>query len=293
MMNWLDPILDRLADRGPIGYGADQSPCTEPTSLAALALMAHDRLAEAEPHIAWLRDSQLPTGAVPVRRDPPRPWWTTSLASVAWTFASQLSSVQEAQLQQPLDRAAAWMLESEGETTKQQPLFGHDPTLVGWPWVDGTHTWLEPTVFHVLALSARGWASHARVVAGKKVIMDRLLKIGGANYGNTEVFGQQLLPHVQPSGLALLALADQEPNGKVRGAIEYLKRKVGQRTTPASLSWALMGLAAFGEAPKSSAQWLEKAASRKLLSAHHAALLALAAMDAENPLIQMTAEVVA
>lgn len=292
-MKWLENILERLADRGPIGYGADQSACTEPTAWAALALMAHGRLDAAEPHLTWLLDTQLPSGAVPVRRDPPRPRWTTALASIAWTCASQMSSVYAARLQRPLDQAAAWMLECEGETTRPQPLFGHDSTLVGWPWVDGTHTWLEPTVFHVLALSARGWSTHARVVAGKQVVMDRLLKTGGANYGNTEVFGQTLLPHVQPSGLALLALADQRPNGRLRSTIQYLKRKTGLRTTPASLCWALMGLAAVGETPEGTSHWLEQAAGRRLLSAHHAALIALATLAAENPLIQLTAEAVA
>ena len=292
-MNWMNNILDRLADAGPIAYGSGQSPCSEPTALAAIALLAHGRVEQAAPALDWLMETQLPTGAVPVRRDPPTPHWTTSLASLAWSHAAAHSAIYENHYQRPLDQAAAWMLEAEGETSPRQPQFGHDSTLVGWPWVQGTHTWLEPTVFHVLALTARGWSTHARVVAGRNVIFDRLLPTGGANYGNTVVLGQQLLPHVQPSGMCLLALANRNPEGRIRSTLEYLKRKTGPDLTPASLCWAIMGLAAFHECPADALDWLEGAAERKMLSAHHAALLALAAQTDQNPLIAQPVEAVA
>ena len=58
--------------------------------------------------------------------------------------------------------AASWLLRQKGTIipagADPDRVLGHDTTLVGWPWVDGTHSWLEPTVLAVLALGARASA---------------------------------------------------------------------------------------------------------------------------------------
>ena len=86
-------------------------------------------------------------------------------------------------------------------------MIGHDPNLVGWPWVEATHSWLEPTALAILALCRGGLAEHPRVKAGVDLILDRALEAGGWNYGNKAVFGTELRPQPGPTGLALLALA--------------------------------------------------------------------------------------
>ena len=84
---------------------------------------------------------------------------------------------------------------------------GHDTTLIGWPWVADTHSWLEPTAMTILALCRDGRADHPRVRAGLRLIRDRAIAAGGWNYGNNIAFGRDLRPQPAPTGLALLALA--------------------------------------------------------------------------------------
>ena len=57
-------------------------------------------------------------------------------------------------------------------------MLGHDPTLTGWPWVGGTHSWVEPTSLAVLALRREGLGKHPRVEEGLKVIRDRAIVSG-------------------------------------------------------------------------------------------------------------------
>jgi hypothetical protein len=80
--------------------------------------------------------------------------------------------------------------------------------------------------------------------------MDRQLASGGWNYGNTTVFGTELAPMPESTGLALSALWGSVKNQEVSRSIDYLKGSVNTLTTPLSLGWAVLGLAAWGERPR-------------------------------------------
>ncbi|HMP06811.1 MAG TPA: hypothetical protein PJ982_10710, partial [Lacipirellulaceae bacterium] len=78
---------------------------------------------------------------------------------------------------------------------------------------------------------------------------------GGANYGNTIVLGQELLPHLAPSGLALATLAlvaTEQPlhnlGPRLRKLTAYLADSLDD-APPQSLSWALIGLTLAGLRP--------------------------------------------
>jgi hypothetical protein len=124
------------------------------------------------------------------------------------------------------------------------------------------------------------------------LLVDRLLETGGCNYGNTVVFGQALRPHLEPTGLCLLALAGlDDSTGLVQKSVSYLENALDAQTTSVSLSYALIGLAAHGRRPARADQWLENAARRTLTrdpSAYKLALVALAALGDDCPLIPRT-----
>ena len=133
--------------------------------------------------------------------------------------------------------------------------------LVGWAWAEGTHSWLEPTAFAVLALQAAGQSNHARTREAVRLILDRQLPGGGCNYGNTVVLGQRLRPHVQPTGIALLALAgENDSDVRITKSIAWLRRSIGPETTAASLAWALLGLRAHGIDVPQADDWFATAA---------------------------------
>src|SRR5688572_15640729 len=167
---------------------------------------------------------------------------------------------------------------------------GHDTRLDGWPWAEGTNSWLEPTAFHLLAYRAVQQANHPRAKEAIKLLIDRQLPSGGCNYGNTTVLGQTLRPHVQPTGIAMLALAgEHDPIGRLEKSLTWLKWSLNSRSTAASLAWALLGLHAHGREVPNADELLAAAARRVQQhdrSPHKFALLALAALSDQSPLLR-------
>ncbi len=274
-MSWPDNILDEFTRQPLCGYAADAAPATEPTSLAALALLVHGRSDAARPALDWLAKLQGDDGSVGVREGEATPGWPTSLAVIAW------KSIASDQFSGRVERAAGWIVSARGETTPRAPEFGHDTEIAGWSYAEATHSWIEPTSLHVLALKAAGRGTHERTRDGVRMLIDRQLPTGGCNYGNTLVLGQMLRPHVQPTGIALLALAgEDDPSGRVSTSVKWLRQAIGPRTTAASLSWALLALRMHGELPDRADDWLA-ASYRRVMdhdrSPHKLALLALAA----------------
>jgi hypothetical protein len=273
---WLDDALSLLgesAGRG-IAYLKDGPPATEPTALAALALFAHGRTREAHQAAEWLVRQQASDGSIAVRPGETTPAWPTSLALVTWNAFGGVRTFDVA-----MASAEGWLLKTKGTPTEQTPDVGHDTHLIGWSWADNTHSWLEPTAFAVLALRARGLQDHARAKEAVRLMENRLLDSGGCNYGNTTVFGRELRPHVEPTGVVLLALGAQAvQSAKVHRATEWLAAQLNARTPAASLGWGLLGLRAQGVVPAEANAWLAAAAGRVQKRDHSPAKLALLAL---------------
>lgn len=256
--------------------------------MVCLAMSAHrvppQRVSDS---LSWLAEIQRPGGGVPICESMTSPCWPTPLAVLAW---SSLPEAGGAPFQQASKRAIRWLTKTEGRPIPHDPkLFGHDTTLIGWPWIDGTHSWIEPTVYAILALKASGYAEHRRVREGIRLIADRALTGGGWNYGNTRVLESSLRPFPATTGLALAALSDEPIDGRVERALAYLRMELEGVRSPISLCWGLIGLNAFDARPSEADTWLEQAASRRLESMPNAlldALLLLAATD-WHPLAQL------
>lgn len=288
-MSFIEAILDSLATQMPCGYHALGPASTEPTALAVMALAAQGRHAAAAKGLEWLAGIQAGNGSVGPTASQATPGWPTSLAVLAVHFATNSGDARVTSAKRfDLDRAVAWILQTRGEALPRTPEMGHDTTLVGWPWVEDTHSWVEPTAMCVLALKAVGRGNHPRVREAVRLLIDRLLPDGGCNYGNTLVMGQVLRPHLQPTGLAMLALAGEpDQTGRIAKSLDYLTRELSPRTAAASLAYGLMGLAAHDRLPAIAHSWLETASRRTLgreAAPYRLALIALAAMGADSPL---------
>lgn len=235
--------------------------------------------------IDWLIEQQNPDGSWGVMAGQRRPCWPTGW--VVWTLwevarlrrgevsgtASPEPSGEnplagaDRRLTAAVDRAIDWLLRTAGRPIANAEddgrFVGHDTRLQGWPWVETTHSWVEPTAMALLALRRAGRNDHPRYEEAVRLLLDRQLPQGGWNYGNTTVLGNTLRPHVQPSGLAIWALAD-EPGIRPRidRSVEYLRRSVDGRTTAASLAYAIIGLAAVNDAPPTADALLAEAAKR-------------------------------
>ncbi len=147
--------------RGAWGYRDGGSPAVEPTALAGLALLALGgkrrrftmRAAAKRRHAAeaaaWLAGLQREDGSVPAVPGPATPGWATPHAMLLW---SRLEGFEDRRR-----RARDWLLSVARQAGREyaatdRAALGHDPNLIGWSWVAGTHSWLEPTAMAILAL---------------------------------------------------------------------------------------------------------------------------------------------
>lgn len=263
-----------------IGYSLGGKAAAEPLAIAALAFVGHGRFDAAAAAAEELAEMQQENGEVAVREGEESPGWPTSLAIIAWR-AVTARGASAADFGQYTQRATEWLLANRGRAVERSEDFGHNTQLVGWAYAEGTHSWVEPTAFAVLALKAASRQYDAAAREGIAVLIDRQLPGGGLNYGNTFVLGQLIRPHIQPTGIGLLALAgEQDPSGRIVKSVAWLRRSIGPQTTPSSLAWAALGLAAHDVTPPDTEQWLSSASDHvksRDRSPHKLALLALAA----------------
>jgi len=286
-MNWVDDVLDRLSAAKSWGYHVDGVSASEPAALSALALLAHDRSAAARPAIEWLLTAQNENGSVGADSQLREPGWPAAWAAVAWRAAMRCGLLPEDSTAST--RATNWLLEVGGERIERGTGLGHDTTLIGWPWILGTHSWQEPTAISLLSLRLTGQGDHPRAQEATRLLVDRLLEHGGCNYGNTIVFGQELRPHLQPTGVCLLALAGHDNSDPRLGrSIDFLRGGLSVDVGTSSLCCGLLGLAAWNATPGDAPAWLEGVARRTLMrdaASYRLALLALASQDTASPLI--------
>ncbi len=214
-IGWVDPargeLLARRAPGGSWGYRDGGSPAVEPTALAGLALIASggeacadrspaptsQRPSAAREAAAWLAGLQREDGSLPAAAGPSMPGWATPYAMLLWGRLAGFADRRR--------RARHWLLSIRGQASRppaeERGVLGHDPTLIGWPWVAGTHSWLEPTAMAILAVCGDAGCDHPRVKQGLDLIRDRAIPGGGWNYGNNVVFGRALRPSPGPPAL--------------------------------------------------------------------------------------------
>ena len=243
-------------------------PYVEPTALATLALAASDSADRNDPAPVavraaadWLASLQQRDGATGIGPDLPQPRWTTPLSILVWSAIDPVPPARE--------RAVRWLLQSRGNTWVPEAAepFGHDPRIAGWPWVEGTHSWLEPTAMAVLALRRAGCADHGRTRDGLRLIRDRVIRTGGWNYGNSTVFGADLRPQPAPTGMALLALAglDDRDSPLISLSCDYLDAVLPTTRAPQSLCFGILALEAWGRRPAAADSWLDAAGASAAL----------------------------
>ena len=222
----------------------------------AWAILALSQLAPSHPLLGSARDrlttAQDPDGRVSMSREHEEAFWPTALSVLAW---------RGSQAHEPhCNRGVQFLLKTTGQHRSKNPddQVGHDPSIQGWPWIDGTHSWIEPTALSVLALQMTGHGQHDRVREGIRMMLDRQLPHGGWNYGNTTVYGRELHPMPESTGAALAGLTGQVEQGTVARSLDYLQGEVDRLRTPISLGWGLLGLAAWDLWPSNGAALVER-----------------------------------
>jgi hypothetical protein len=199
-----------------------------------------------------LVQEQRQDGRICVSNNHPASYWPTPLAILAWRDSPSSRDAQQ--------QAVRFLLATTGlhfPRTSDAP-WAHDSLLKGWPWVDESHSWVEPTAMCVMALRATGYGSDDRVQEAVRMVLDRQLPHGGWNHGNTLVFGKELHPMPESTGAALAGLTGMVDRDAVMPSLTYLQREVTRLRTPISLGWSLLGLAAWKLAPPNATALVER-----------------------------------
>lgn len=254
--NWA--IEHLLATQNPDGGWAAyaEGPSrTEPSALAAMALrLTTETAADArtEAGLAWLRTRQDPAGGWPAMEGQRADSWMTGLATLAASYFQPGAEVAR--------RGADWLLRQEGKTASwwvrllvrlrpESRAVELDPNLIGWPWTEGTFSWIEPTSYALLALKrlrpALPRSAGRRIDMGERMIIDRTCRGGGWNYGNSVVLGEELWPYPDTTALALLALQGRA-SAEVDTGLTRLSRMLEENRSLLAVSLATLCLRAYG-----------------------------------------------
>lgn len=204
-----------------------------------------------------LAESQLEDGRIPLAAQHPAAFWPTALAAMAWLATPQWRSNRL--------KAVDFLLRTSGThgTRASDSPIQHDTALLGWSWIADTHSWIEPTALALITLKASGFGQHPRASEARRLLIDRQLPHGGWNYGNTLVYGQQLEPMPDSTGLALAALAGEVAPGQVAASLDFLAATLPQLSTPQSLAWSILGLSAWQRRPPDAAHLVARCLERQ------------------------------
>jgi hypothetical protein len=201
---------------------------------------------------ARLAAGQAKDGRVPVATEYASAFWPTPLAVLAWFGSPHEEDAGSL--------AAKFLLSETGRHWKNREKSPgeEDPSIRAWPWIEEAASWVDPTAHALLALRVAGHAHHKRAQEAVAFLLDRQLKSGGWNYGNTVVYGQGLYPQTATTGMAMAALAALIDRSLVEGSIQYLRGELERRRSPLSLGWGLIGLSSWGERPPGSEAWISE-----------------------------------
>lgn len=229
------------------GYRPDALPQVEPSVLALLALNT-DPLAYQTPiqqALQALETWQDTDGVFRVKDGYPNSVWPTALALFA---LARLKPASPAIL-----KAVAWLTGLEGTRLPDEEDYRKDfdinPNIPGWPWVQNTFAWVQPTAWVCLALRQAGYTNHPRLQRGLELLLDRAYDEGGINYGNRRVFGRATEPVPADTALFLLAFQGLEDHPRLQSARRYMVQVALDNRDLENLCWARLALGVWQADP--------------------------------------------
>jgi hypothetical protein len=245
---------------GGWGWTKERNSTTECSSLASLALAA-------------LNDD---TQAIAIRRG--QDWliqrqseegnWalSDSLAAPSWATAIAMLALNPWPKYHPqVVKAGKWVLTQEGNRpgllanlllalSFQKKSVTLNEDLIGWPWMPGTFSWVEPTSYFLIALKQirpylTGTNVDERIKQGESMIYDRMCNGGGWNYGNSVVYGEKLWPYADITAIALIALQNHRDAMENRISFAALQKAAKEANSGLALSWSAICCEIYGEDP--------------------------------------------
>jgi hypothetical protein len=235
-----DALLAARNADGGWGYLRAKGSRLEPTCLALLAVRGGDD-AGAHRLEGWQRESGL------LVEDDALP------ANCGFNGLALLTMCGMPDLAVRADALARGLTRLAGVTTQANDVVRLDGRLRGWPWIDGTFSWVEPTSWCLLGLKKWRGARTAsapgldeRIDEAERMLADRACVSGGWNYGNPNVFGRDLGAYAPTTAIALLALQDDRQRSDVATAARRLEALALSEPSLLSLGLSVVAMCILG-----------------------------------------------
>jgi len=248
----LNELVQLVHPKGGWSYAANQARQIEPTCFALLAMANQsDYKTTINAGLNCLRSFRRNDGSYRLNDGREEAVWGTALSMVV--LENQPSN------ENGITTSATFLLGVRGKPGQEDPetdaAFDIDIRLVGWPWAEGTFSWVEPTAWACLALQKCGQGWHPRVQEGIRLLLNRAFDSGGTNYGNKRVLETTTEPIPGPSAVALLALQHQGDEPRVQATRDYIRMDAKRSEDVEHLSLTKLALSAHGE---SDLNWLDE-----------------------------------
>ena len=244
----------RNADGG-WAYFVGKSSRLEPTCWAILSLLdsgAEFPLHELDASLTLLSRWQQRDGLLSDTPGAPQNLAFNGLAALVISLARERHPAAAPGLQQLEARLLDSIRTETGVQYRQVEGQRQDNRLRGWPWIDRTFSWLEPTAWCLLALkrSKRTPADprvDSRIDEAERCVLDRCCLSGGWNFGTSNTLGKELHPYVPTTALGLLALQDRRETPEVIRSLRWLREHEASEPSATGLSMALVAARVFGQ----------------------------------------------
>lgn len=167
------------------------------------------------------------------------PNWGTSHLVITLTRLKAQPEKKEASIN--------WLLAWESQYTESKVEdIELDSTLIGWPWISNTFSWVQPTSYAVLALKMSGLQRHPRVLEAEKLLFDRKCPGGGWNFGNPVMLGRPVDPSIVETAITLLALQDlPEDTEEIASGLKVLENGLPRLPSALGLALGILCLTAY------------------------------------------------
>lgn len=250
----LDYLSANQNPDGGWGYLPGKSSWLEPTVYALLALHASEAHCQTSDRaLKLVRSWQLPSGAWKPAQHIDEPHWTTSLAITLHAVRGVYDSAFQS--------GVSWLLGVKGVEGGAlsriagfftSSLVEFDASLVGWPWLPDTSSWVEPTSQALLALKlAADHVSHnalrRRTAMAERMLVERRCLDGGWNYGNRKVYGINLPCYPETTAIALIGLKGL-PLRDLAPSLQLAARLWEESRSPLARAWLTIALQCHGRA---------------------------------------------
>lgn len=250
------------------GYSTRARYSAEATALAVLACWKDLDSTERRSILNTLKQRQLPDGGWPSIS--PLDWagnWATAIAAntllhVAPEHPSLPHALRSLVAATPGESFWLWRLKFRTTDTKVR----FDPSQFGWGWVSDSISWVIPTAMAMIALERgrhvkliQGREVERRIALGRAMLFDRICPGGGWNSGNGVVYGVPLLPNIEATSIALLALQSRR-GPEIECSLSWLLSADGQSAY--SIAWKILAIQAHLTNRAGAAAVLETARSK-------------------------------